>query len=88
MPCGMQLLWTTRVATSRSAFVGLGRTFPGTTAEERKVQTVEQNNMAANVKVAGDDGGVETMETQEAMDGIEEVPHSTCCRNCPKRGIP
>ena len=26
--------------------------FPGTTAEERKVQTVEQNNMAANVKVA------------------------------------
>ena len=26
--------------------------FPGTTAEERKVQIVEQNNMAANVKVA------------------------------------
>ena len=30
----------------------IGPYFPGTTAEERKVQTVEQNNMAANVKVA------------------------------------
>ncbi|CAL1129119.1 unnamed protein product [Cladocopium goreaui] len=30
----------------------IGPYFPGTTAEERKVQIVEQNNMAANVKVA------------------------------------
>ena len=30
----------------------IGPYFPGTTAEERKVQSVEQNNMAANVKVA------------------------------------
>jgi len=30
----------------------IGPYFPGTTAEERKVQTVEQNNMSSNVKVA------------------------------------
>ena len=30
----------------------IGPYFPGTTAEERKVQTLEQNNMSSNVKVA------------------------------------
>ena len=57
--------------------------------DEQKEGGVEEiTDESTHLALAGDDGGVETMETQEAMDGIEEVPTAHAAVTAPKEEIP
>ena len=57
--------------------------------EEQKEDDVEEiTDESTHLALAGDDGGVETMDTQETMDVIEEVPTAHAAVTAPKEEIP